>query len=484
MSFDSNHIIKTMSWGVLWRVLRYPFLVASLLVIPGMMGDVVYGRFAVFLAVYMMSESFTGLGNLQIFGRFLPEHGSDEHEKSSHFLHGMLYYGILITIVVAVAASGLAITLRGDDFPTQWIAILVLILLLGKLQGTLFSFLYGQNQIGRFSFCALTRSACRFFFVVGLYLIYGLTGALWAFVLNEMVLACLSAWWARKHLFAHWRYPKLSEFAPYLKFGLSFYVPIFLLGLLQRSGNVLITALGHGDEEYIYGQVAHFDLANQFLLLTVSFFAIFLITLVPSLTKMHISEQHGRIQDWLALVLTYCAILGLLAVNTLAAFGRDVISLLGAGFGGTYENALIMSIGIFPLIIVHVGTNVAVVEKEPRINIIATGAGLLFMLLLFLLLVPRLGAIGASWSSVGGYLLYSIVFLWHYRRLFGHIIPRMLAVIAVGLICAPLYLAMPPLPMGALCFVLLTAGQITVLWILRVVDIDHFRQLLAALRPV
>lgn len=483
MNSDSNHIIKTMSWGVLWRALRYPFLLASLLVVPRLMGDLVYGRFAVFLSIYMMSESFTGLGNLQIFGRFLPEHEPHEHERSSHFLHGMLYYGLIITLIIAVLASGLVLLFRGDDFPRRWIVILVLILALGKIQGTLFSFLYGRNEIGRFSFCALARSICRFVFVVVLYLLYGLDGALWAFVLNELTLACLAAYWARGHLFSSWRRPRFSDFLPYLRFGMFFYAPIFLLGLLQRSGNVLITALFEGGGSEVYRQVAHFDLANQFLLLTVSFFAIFLITLVPSLTKLHISEQHAKIRDWLSIALTYCALLGLLAVNALACFGRPVLSLLGEGFSGAYDNALIMSIAIFPLIVAHVGSNVAVVEKEPRANMISTAIGLMIMITLFVLLVPRWGALGASWGSVGGYLAYGGVFIIHYRRLFFRILGKMMLVAAVGSACIPLYLRMPDLPAGLIWFGAITGGQLLLLWALRVIDMKRLRQLMSALRP-
>ena len=58
----ARHTLRTVSVGTLWRVLRYPFLVLSVSIIPRMMGTDVYGQYACFMSVFLVFDCLTDLG--------------------------------------------------------------------------------------------------------------------------------------------------------------------------------------------------------------------------------------------------------------------------------------------------------------------------------------------------------------------------------------------------------------------------------------
>ena len=478
-------MIKTMSWGVLWRTLRYPFFMLTLLVVPRLMGAETYGRFAVFLAICVLCENVADLGSMQTFGRFLPEIRMAGEAATRHFFHLMLFWGMVCATGIAGAVTGVFLWCYGDVLPVRWLGILVLVMLLSKLQGTLYAFMYGMNEIGRFSSRALIRSACRFFLVVLFYWWGGLEATLWAFVCNELILLGVACCWTYSYVLARWHIPAFSEFFTYLKFGLSFYIPFFLLTLLQRSGNVIIRTWGRGDADSLYRAIAQFDLANQFLLLTVSFFAIFLLTLVPSLTELTLKKDQARLENWLRLIIAYCGVVAVLAVTALNFFGPAILKVLGPGFEGTYTLALLISPAVWPLILIHLGFNMALVDKNSRLNCAAAGIGLCCMLLLFRLLIPHSASIGAVAATVLGYHVYAGVFLIHYRHLFIRILKPFALTWAVGLVSLGICMLLPVRSMVWSCagFTLMALLQVLLFCKSGVIKMQHAADMRAVFRP-
>ncbi|MGA0333784.1 MAG: lipopolysaccharide biosynthesis protein [Kiritimatiellia bacterium] len=484
MSVDTHKTFRSASAGVLMRILRYPFFLLFLVWVPREMGPVTYGKFAVFLSVYMMLEPFVGLGNIQIFGRFLPEHLQDPSKRGADLLHGMLFYGTLVTLgVLGIALFGFQLFLPAD-FSPRWFVILALILLLGKWQGTFFAYLYGLNQLARFSSRDLIRSASRVVLVVLLYRWRGLEGALWAFVGNEILLVTVSGFWVRRELFQVPRWPAWQEFGSYITFGLKFHVPTCFQALLERSGNVLITLLAPlAASDLLFQRVTNFDISNQFLLMTTSFFGIFLATLVPSLTRMHLADEQQRILEWLNNVLSYCAALCVVVILTLICLGRNVLPLLGEGFEGVYPSAVLLSLAFFPVLVNQVGSNLSVVRKEPSVFILGISAGLIGMLLFAWLQVPRWLELGFVLATVLGYSVTSLVFLVKYFEVYRCLLRRLGQVLLAGLCTVPFCFWLPADLLPRILFWLtLWAWFLLLLLLQRVITREHSREVLTILR--
>jgi O-antigen/teichoic acid export membrane protein len=444
---DTRQTIRTVSLGTFWRAFRYPFILLSALLIPRLMGDAVYGRYAFFMSVYLVLDVVADVGVTQTCGRFVPGFRDRPREDAAHFLHGMLGYGLLISAAVGLLGGGGLWLARRALFPPAGWVVLGLLLVLAKTEGTLFAFLFGRNEVARYSAKEALRSAGTFGFVAALFVPFGFTGALWGLVASECLLLAAAAWWTRDVLACPVRPIPLAAFRGYLGFGLAFYAPALLFSLLQRAGNIVIQFLTGSPRE-----VAYFDIGNQFLMLTSTFLGLIVATLLPSLATLHAREDHARIRRWQRTVMTYCGVLVWFAFAVLAALGRHVIPrLLGPEFAPVYPAARILAVAAVPLMIGYAGMNFALLEKEPRVYLAAVLAGCGVMLAASGVLVPRLHAVGAAWASVLGYAVFGAVFLARYRGPLAEVLAGFWKVLAVGAVPAAATLwPLPALPSVAL----------------------------------
>ncbi len=429
MPYDNRHTLRTVALGAFWRLLRYPFLALSFVVIPRLMGRELYGQYAYFVSILTLCEAFTSLGNLQIFGRFLPElHGDADREK--RLFRGILFYG---TLSVALFTAGVAlwiVVFRPSAFPLPWLPILISILLAGKLQGTSFAFLYGRNEIGRFSSRELLRSAFTFVFATGLFLwTESVTAALWGLVLNEIVLLFLGIFWTRNAWKGGPWFPlPFREFLSCFLFGATFYLPSVLVFFLQRSVPLFIRFLTGG-----YEQVAPFDLANQFLMTTGLFLGLVFTTLVPALSRFETEQRREEIARWNRAVLAWCGAVAMAGYLFLLYLGRPVLmTLLGPEFADTYDVAAVIGLAFLPLLISHLGMNYSVVRKTPASYAIAALAGVAAMTVGAVLWIPQGGAKGAAWAAVAGHTVSALVYLMAFRSTLPRMLPPFLAVAALG----------------------------------------------------
>lgn len=473
--------VRSISLGTVWRALRYPFLLGAMVYIPRIMTAPVYGRFAVFLSVYMLCESFTGLGNVQVFGRFLPVYAEDDEDGRRRLLHSMLFYGVLVTLAVVIVATAGLTWRRPVSFNASWTIALALVLLLGKVQGTLFAYLYGSNQIGRFSSRDLIRSFSRFVVVLSLFLAFGLYGAIWAFVINEAILVVISAWWTRKVLFARVRLLPWHAISPYILFGLAFYVPTVLVGMLQRSGGLLIDAYTGLAEE-----IGYFDLANQFLLLTVSFLGILLATLLPSLTQFQIEGEHERAETWMRHAVVFCTAMAVVALYLLCFLGPHVIPVVGKSFdvGRVYGNALLLGIAAFPLLLVHVGSNWAVLQRDARGYITISAVSAVLMIVLSHFWIPRYASFGASAASLVAYIVFAALFCFRYWSPMRTMLISLLRVLACAILPVTARYFTHSVGTSIVGFLLSLASFVVLLLLTRTVCISDLKQYLASLRDV
>jgi O-antigen/teichoic acid export membrane protein len=432
MSYDSRHTLRTVTIGAFWRLLRFPFLFLSLTIIPRCMGKELYGQFACFTSVLTICEAFTGFGNLQIFGRFIPEQGHNP-DREAHLLHGIMYWSNILVAGFAAVVSLYFLLFQPESFPLRWLPILICIMVAGKIQGTTFAFLFGRNEIARFSARELIRSALTFFLIVGLYAwTRSVDAALWALALNEIALMLLSFWWGRAALFRPWGFLPLKEFLPYFLFGAPFYLPTILLFFQQRSVNLFIKALTGRFEA-----VAPYDLANQFLMTTGMFLGLIFTTLVPALSKLHASDRGAEVVSWNRTALAWCGTAAFLVYAGLVYVGRPAIRLaLGTDYADTYPVAVVIGLAFSPMLISQMGMNFAVVRKKPSVFAVSTVFGVVAMAGCSLLLIPRWAEVGAAWATVAGQLAAALVYVLYYRNTFASMLPDFLAVTGLGLLIA------------------------------------------------
>ncbi|MBU0679477.1 MAG: oligosaccharide flippase family protein [Verrucomicrobia bacterium] len=471
----ARHTVRAVSLGTFLRILRYPFVLLSVAIIPRMMGDATYGKYAYFMSVFLILDIFSDIGFLQIFGRFIPEcEASGEHEKAKNLLHGILAFALILTAVLITAVCVVHAVHPIQGFSWHWIVILSAVLLFTQIEGILFSHIYGLNQIARFSAKEIMRSAFTFFLVVGLFFFFDIEGALWGVALHEFLLMVMALIWTREHVFCKWEPINPRWIWPYLFFGIQFYIPAFLFGMMQRSGNVFVQMFTHSSE-----QVAYFDVANQFLLLASSFLGLLLATLVPSLTKLHIRKERETIERWQGTAMTYCGVIAFLAYNALMWLGDHVIGgWLGEEFLPVMDNAMVIVLAMAPMLIAYVGMNYTVLEKEPGVYTKGVTLGIVVMIVTCAVLIPRMNAVGASWASLAGYSTLGAYFYYKYRRQFSALLKRFGAVVVVGACLSPAYWIKANLTMSVMLFLGTSLAYVALLAAFRVVrwsDVQKIR---------
>lgn len=462
---DVHHTVRSVSLGTLWRILRYPFVLLSMALIPRVMGDAAYGRYAYFMSLFLILDMLTDFGIFQVLGRFVPEYAAlGEGRKIRYLLHGTLTYGLLLACIPITGLMLVSAVHPIHNFPLRWVAILILLLLSARVEGTLYLFMYGLNQIARFSAKEIFRSAFVFFFVIGFYWFFGLDGAFWALLANELVLLIIAVSWMKDYINGPWTFARFADFKPYLIFGFQFYVPTFLFGLMQRSGNVFVKGLTQSSQ-----QVAYFDIANQFLLLTATFLGLILTTILPALTALYVKNDMESIRRWQRTILTYCGVAAFLGINALGWMGRDIIRIcLGPSFAPVMGNAMVVVLAIVPVLIAYAGINYSILEKRPGVYARAVALGIIIMAAGCLVLTPRYRALGASWATVLGYSAMAAVFCAKYRQQFAAVLGPFAVTLLVGVCLAPLWLFRPSICYSALLFVGTTVVYVAALSALKV----------------
>jgi O-antigen/teichoic acid export membrane protein len=475
-----RNTVRTVSVGTLWRVLRYPFVILSLTFIPRLMGDSDYGHYCYYMSIFLILDMLTDFGFLQMFGRFLPEGTADlDDPRSRALLEGTLLYGTLLP-VGAWLLFGLAgwINPAWAFFPPLQYVLLGLTLVFNRIAGSLFLILYGRNQIACFSAREVLRSTFTFLLVWGFYLQFGLTGALTGLLFNEISLTLIGLWWTRAWVFRRWTAIRFRDFAPFLIFGLTFYLPAFLFGLMQRSGNVLVKWITGSSE-----QVAYYDVANQFLLLTATFLGLILSTLIPALSALQARGDSESIARWQGRIAGYCAIALVLSFYALLGFGSAAITLcLGPKFLPVVHNALVVILATPAILVATVGMNYALLEKRPATYLQSVAGGAIVMALAGLVLIPRGLSTGACWATVLGYTTMAIVFAFHYRSQFRLIFPQFGRILIAGIIPAGAFLFSPVQAHPFLACLAITAAFFLLLMTARIWHPSDLLKLLQSFR--
>lgn len=449
---------KAVSIGALLRLLRYPFVLLSFALIPRLMEDGPYGRYAYYLTVFLLLDIFSDIGFIQVFGRCVPEFLAEgRRDKAQALLHQSLTFGLLLTGALIAILYSVSSLMPNLGLPAKWLILLSLQLLFTQIEGILFSYSYGRNEIERYSFKEILRSAFNFVLVLGGFLKWGLDGALVGLVISEALLCIVAIHWTANDLFVPWKNISLTKYWPFLLLGFHFYIPASLLGVLQRAGGVFVKQITGIDAE-----ISCYDLANQLFLLFSTFLMLTLSSLIPALTELHLKKDHEGLIIWQKRAMTACASLAVLGWLGLAWTGDVLLPLiLGNDFVDIMPATLVAFTALIPFLIASIGMNYAVILKEPKIYTYSVAAGVAVMIPTCLLLIPAHGALGAAWAASIGYAIMALIFFLHYRSDFLRICATLPRILLAGGLAALLLLTQPQ----GLLYLLITAALSAIIFI-------------------
>lgn len=394
-----------------WKCVEYTGLLLFLALIPRMMGPQLYGDFALLLSIIVLLVFSNALGGMPTFGRFIPEFKVKGEIAS---IRGVFTQFIILRLILA---APVILFFLGLNSYFQWVInnkILIslsLTYIFGIISLSCYQLFYGLNKMGRYLF----HGSSTRILLVFLLLIYGgavdIEKASYMLVGVELFLSCVLVFFARKYFSLAAAIKYSSSFYSQLSFGLAFFVSNFLLMLIWRSGEAIISLYSVGSE-----QVAFYNLSNSMFLAINALFAQVGTILLPSINAMHSLGDSNRRDDWLGGLFTYTVVLSfvvLIAINSIGAFVFEL--LLGGGYSEAFSNFKVLSICLLPLSVIRLGQTVALVHSRPKDNFLISLITLFVFSVSVILLTEEYGAFGVSLSVVMAFFASSFFSYYHFN---------------------------------------------------------------------
>lgn len=430
---------KNLSSVALLRVAQYPFIALFAMLVPRLMGPDNYGRYALFVSLVGMLSAFLDLGATEISARTVPELQQRHDEAGIRtFFSRLLGFKMALDLSLIGSAAIVALVILAGKSTSAFIWPMGLTLFLGDLGGMAYALLFGLNRLAICSARDPIRRAVGLVLVVVLFPKLGFAGAVLSVVLVEGLLTLINMSWVHRYLSPRELVPNWSFTAPLLRYGVLFYLSWGVTNVWQRLGNTLIGYL-RGD----YRQIALFDLSNQIFLTATGFTLLLITSLAPIFTRLRLEGKESKLEDWSRRILTYNQIACAAVLSAWLLIGADVVPILiGRQYAALYPNVSVLLCGAFAMVVVQLGLALAMAYAEPAWYLCALGVAVGSFVTSAVFLIPPLGALGCSISTLISCVCCAMVIGSRYRRTLRQAwAPGMKAIAIGGAILLPFWLA-------------------------------------------
>ena len=410
---DAKKTARNLSASFLVRIARYPFLAIYIIIIPRLLGTNDYGKLALIISIIMLSAEILTFGVSTVFGRFIPEYKTkNEIQKLERLLSGYFILELIVILVLTIAGI-IYITINPIKEELFNILVLYFSLIAEIFSMTLFSVLYGLNYVGKSNTVNLFRTVFRLIFILVLYPILGITGALLALLITPLLSCFYAFYYIKKDLGFRIQKPILREFLPKLKFGIIIFAPALLFLFQMQIGPVFLKGFSFSDNE-----IGFFDLANQGFLVLYGLTVTGFEALIPISSRFQITGREEKSIDWLLMLLRYILPLLLIIVSGFYLFGKEsIILILGREYTQIYSIALILLLSIPIWVIGQLGYVRSVTLSKPKPYLLSTIYATVIFLIFGFFSIKHFGAIGLAFAILLSGITYAISMLLSYKQL-------------------------------------------------------------------
>ncbi len=398
--------LRNLSAVSLHKVVQMAGLAVTVVLVPRLFGAEDYGRFAFLLSLAYLGQILGDFGTLDVMGRFVP--GMTPVGAGRLYMQTLAFkvvIGLLAGLITGLAAMAL-----GQWMRIEWALLTALGVTLHILAWVPFQFSLGLNRVGTWMAEQAWRQWALLLLLLALLPLWGLTGALVAFLLMEVMFCLLGLWWVRDY----WRPAEFhldwDYLRPYLRFGVSFFLANLAAVTLYRSGPVLVEYLTRQPTE-----TGYFNLALGLFMMAYVTLSQFAQSLIPALSRFKVQGQVGQMQLWLRNFVRY-SWLGTWLVTVVVWLVADwgIPLLFGQEFGGAATPVKWLSLAMPLTALLWAGNAVATAVGQGRVKFAASLVGLVLFVAAAGWLVPDMGATGAAMAlamSVGANVLMLVLLL-------------------------------------------------------------------------
>ncbi|MCG7850594.1 MAG: oligosaccharide flippase family protein [ANME-2 cluster archaeon] len=472
------HITARNAFKVLYlRVSQFPILLLFVLIIPRMMGPELYGKYAFMSSLLIILSMFTGLGTIEIFGRFIPELKSkNEIPKIHKLFSNTLFFKIIFSTIISITFFLIFYFFTPEGYDRIYFLIIAVALLIYGIEGTLYAFLFGLNEMGKFTSRDLLRRIFSLVFIIVMFKYFELFGAILAILLIELALLSFAIIWSRKYL--HFEKFDFHFLKPYLKFGLLFFLSSSLLIFSQRFGNLLIQFISQNPNE-----IAFFDIANQIFLINSMFFFFLFSSFIPIFTTLLIKNREDKIQKWSSIILKNSGIICMFVLISILLVGSDLINLI---FGIEYKkviiNLIVLYFGIFPLLVAQIGIIFSIVYNKPKKYLIALSFAIITFLINSFLFIPKYGSVGCSIATVCSSIVFGLAMYIQFRKnISSYALKDSMKIFVIGLLFIPFIFFKGNIMTNLLLVILFVIIFSIILFKIGILNINEIKEIIDAI---
>lgn len=341
--------------------------------------------------------------------RFLPS--QKDKKKISEDFYSVLFFiaglGALVALIIFLFSGLIA-----SFFGTQpfLIKLLGLIILFQSLNAIILNTFRAFSEIKKYSFFSIFQSLGEAGLIV-LAVIYGLglTGAVAALLAIRVITFLVSYPFLLKKIGLS--FPRFTKLKNYLFFGVPTVISSFSYWIVTCSDRYLIgyflgtVFVGYYSPAYTVGNI-------------INFFAYPFIIILPAvLSKLFDENKLEEVKRYLNYSLKYFLIVAIPAVVGVSVLSKQIVGFLSnrpiaenAFYVTPFVAFSILLYGISSILI----SILALVKKTKTYAKIWTGSAIL-NILLNIVLIPRIGIIGAAATTLLSY-LFSFILVWKYSQ--------------------------------------------------------------------
>jgi len=460
---------------------RATLIVCGLLfvvVVPRLMGVLVYGRFALLIFLSSWSIMLSTLGLVRMLSRYLPEQlVREEYERARTLFGNALTVRVLVAVPVAVGYVLIAgLVVPDADLLTRGLAGGMT--LVWSINGILFSLPLGHNQAARWGFSFLARRWLILLIAPVGYLLGGLPGAMAGLFAIEILLLCLGIYWARSYIRIATLRIDPSRFAPFFRFGLTLFPGSIMHATFRNIGAVLV-----GFACVDPAQVGFFSASFGIYLAAEAACFQIVQSLVPFLSELTVRGQHADVRRWAETLIRSATVLAMPALFGSLFLAHHAVALL---FGHDYlpmaRNLWPIALLLLAIIPAAVASLLAVVLERPGSATISAAVRLGVFLGISLPLTARHGSFGTCLALVAATSVYVVFFYWQLRTSIRLPWRRWAAAIVTGSLFTPLVMLRGSLISNVALFLFSTCTYAVLVMVLGIIARAEIRNVWGILR--
>ena len=398
MKAEAHAALRNASWVMAQRVFQIVIGVVFALLVPRLMGPLVFGQYALVTSISLWFALLTGLGAASMMTRSVPMFLlKGDIAGLQKFVSSLL----VLRIVTGVFAGALYLALTA--FWLRDIDVIALLFMAGAVScrtaaNICFALFLGLNQAGRWAMGEALRRTLVLVFVLLGFGLAGLRGACAAWFAANVIVLITGVWMSRDHIKWSEMWPDFRFLSPFLRSGAYFAGGNMLLAASQRTGESLVQLTTQSFTEVGYFGVAYgmYAAGTQALWHGAAAFAPMLILWNGRGDVAASRDWLERLQAWL----TVGAAVGVIVV--LLAGDLVVAGLLGHKYLPASPNLIPLALAFVSVAFSSVGRLQALVVDLPGVSAKAAAVELVTFWTTGLLLGSWTGSLGACIAVLVG----------------------------------------------------------------------------------